>query len=57
MVTDEMSKTELIVFGICIYTSETIVRSDKTRQPLGFIQYPTEAPSDVVDKEYYPEEY
>lgn len=57
MVTDEMSKTELIVFGICIYTSETIVRSDKTRRPLGFIQYPTEAPSDVVDKEYYPEEY
>lgn len=54
---DNVTRIELTVFGICVYASECIDKIERSHRPIGFVQYPIEAPSEVADEDYYPEEY
>lgn len=51
--------TERIVIfflGICIYIHEYPIDRDSRPGSVGFIQYPSDAPTEVEDEDYYPEE-
>lgn len=42
--------------GICIYIHEYPIDRDTKPRNVGFIQYPSNAPTEVEDEDYYPEE-
>lgn len=46
------------LFGLTVYESQQRdERSpEKRRQPIGFIQFPSNAPTEVEDEDYFPEE-
>lgn len=53
---DGKERRTISVCGICIYMSERPASNDDSRRPVGFIQFPSEAPTEVIDEDYYPEE-
>lgn len=53
---DGVERRTISVCGICIYMSEHPTSNDDSRRPIGFIQLPSEAPTEVIDEDYYPEE-
>lgn len=58
IVKDKHTTTRVMLFGLTVYETESINQtSDNTPRPVGFIQYPIEAPTEVEDDEYFPEEF
>ena len=49
-------RLEVFVFGICIYAHEYPIYSEESPRKVGFIQYPSDAPTDVEDDDYWPDE-
>lgn len=55
---DNIISVRIELFGLAVYESQ---RSDerspeKRRRPIGFIQFPSDAPTDVETEEYFPDE-
>lgn len=44
------------VLGICIYAHEYPIYAEESPRNIGFIQYPSDAPTDVEDDGYWPDE-
>lgn len=51
-----VQREALYFLGICIYVREYPVYKPTPQRPIGFVQFPTEAPSWVEDEEYYDED-
>lgn len=54
--TNGVERLTFSVCGICIYMSEHPAINDCSRRPIGFIQFHSDAPTEVIDEDYYPEE-
>lgn len=55
---DNIISVRIELFGLAVYESQRRdERSpEKRRRPIGFIQFPSDAPTDVEGEEYFPEE-
>ena len=52
----KISRTALYLFGICLYAEEYPVRENTPSKPVGFIQFPSTAPTEVEEEDYYEDE-
>lgn len=55
---DNIVSVRIELFGLAVYESQRRdERSpEKRRRPIGFMQFPSDAPTDVESEEYFPEE-
>lgn len=55
---DNIISVRIELFGLTVYESQwRDERSpEKRRRPIGFIQFPSDAPTEVEDDDYFPEE-
>lgn len=42
--------------GICIYYHEYPIYAEEKRRNIGFNQFPSSAPTEIEDEDYYPDE-
>lgn len=49
-------RTALYLFGVCVYVEEYPEDEYNRPKPCGFIQYPSEAPTQVDDDDYFEDE-
>lgn len=52
----KVRRTSLYLFGICLYVEEYPVSDETPSKPIGFIQYPSYAPTEVDDDDYFEDE-
>lgn len=50
-------RISLYILGVRVYVIERPFESEEKRRPIGFVQFYSDAPTEVVDEDYYPEEY
>lgn len=55
---DNIISVRIELFGLVVYESQRRDESspEKRRRPIGFIQFPSDAPTDVEAEEYFPDE-
>lgn len=60
-VNNGVHRMEIRVFGLCVYATERPLRRASAQRPIGFVQFPNDAPGFIDDDEdvweYYPEEF
>lgn len=49
-------RTAVYFFGICVFVWESPDEAPKRHKPVGFIQYPSEAPTEIEADEFFPDE-
>ncbi len=52
----KIMRKEVWFLGMCLYIEEWPDDTEELRRPVGFEQYPIEAPSEVEDDYYFPDE-
>ena len=51
------TEREVIYFlGLCIYIHEYPLDTEEKRRNIGFTQFPSSAPTEIEDEDYYPDE-
>lgn len=54
----EIERTSTYILGVCVYRHQYPVEPyEKKPRNVGFIQYPSDAPTSSPDEDYYPDEY
>lgn len=46
----------IYVLGLCIYIHEYPMDAEEKRRNIGFNQFPSSAPTEIEDEDYYPDE-
>jgi hypothetical protein len=55
--TNKNTETTKVYFcGICIYCEQYPTDEDKNRRPIGFVQYPNDAPGFIEDEDWFDED-
>ncbi len=49
-------RTALYLLGVCVYVEEYPETEPTRPKPVGFIQFPSDAPTEVEDEDYFDEE-
>lgn len=49
-------RTAIYFFGVCVFVWESPEEDRKPQKPIGFVQFPAEAPTEIEDEDYYPDE-
>lgn len=49
-------RTAIYIFGIRVFVWESPDESERPRKPIGFVQFPNDAPSWIEDEDYFPDE-
>lgn len=56
IVRGKVRSTSVYLFGVCIYCEEYPEQKPEQRKPVGFIQFPSDAPTEVEDEDWDEEE-
>ncbi len=53
----DTERISLYILGVRVYVVERPFEAEEKRRPIGFVQYYSDAPTEVEDEDYFPEEY